>query len=215
MSSKNETMKLRGYDATTNLCDLQRDQPFSNVGTGKHFGMPVSTTKFLQMLFRFWTGNRPGADNPFADVWWVNFSKASLFRILAQENVEYVRFYFAIPEAGVNEASLALEGIKADGSPAKLTQILAVANTMTGNGDEDIESSQGGNIMALTGEGPPADNEEKGNGGPPLAGDARNISSFKEFTEKMEQRFTEKELDGKTFKEFVAAYYLHAQENFS
>jgi len=212
MSSKNEIMKLRGFDVDTKLCDLQRDQPFSNLSSGKHFGMPVSTCNFLQMLFRFWIGNKPGADNPLADVWWVNFSKASLFRILAQENVEYIRFYFAIPEAGINEASLALEGIKANGSPAKLTQLLAVANTMTGNGDVDIESQDGG-IMRLTGDDPPADNEEKGNAGPPLADSPRNISSFKEFSGMLHD-LTEN-LTEETFKDFIAAYYLHAKENFS
>jgi hypothetical protein len=214
MSSKNEIMKLRGFDQDTTLCEIQREQPFSDISNGKHFGMPISTCKFLQMLFRFWLGNKPGAENPFADVWWVNFSKASLFRILAQEDVEYVRFYFAIPEAGINEASLALEGIKTDGSPVKLTQILAVANTMSGADDVDPESP-GNDIMALTGGTPPPNNEEKGNGGPPIQGNIRDISSLKEFFDTLEQDFANKDLTEGTFRDFIAAYYLHAQENFS
>jgi hypothetical protein len=213
MSSQNETMTLRGFDIDTQLCDLKRDQPFSDMSTGKHYGMPISTCKFLEMLFRFWVGNPHRPDNPFKDVWWVNFSKASIFRILAQEDCEYIRFYFAIPEEGINEASLALEGVDANHNPINLPQILAVAGTMTGEDDQDPESPGAGiTILQLTDGTNPPNNEEKGNGGPPLEDNLRNISSLIEFTTTFEHSFKE---TVPTFQEFIQAYYENAQKNFS
>ena len=218
MRTKNEIMKVKGFEnQTNNICELQREQPFSGVDTsGKHYGMPVSTTKFLNMLYRFWTANNSTTgldpDNPFKDVWWVTFSKASLFRILAQEKAEYVRFYLAIPNEGVDNASLALEGIKADGLPVKLNQLLKVAATLTGDDDLDPESSTGKGIMAITGGDPTGDNEEMANGGPGLFGNTRNISSFNELFDDLK---THNILpDEHQFKEFVEAYYKKAQENF-
>ncbi|MDO3627582.1 hypothetical protein [Mucilaginibacter sp. BT774] len=206
--NKNQIMKLKGYDKDSTLCELQRDQPFSDLTDGKHFGMPISTCKFLQMLYLFWLQNKPTADNPFKDVWWVNFSKASIFRILAQEDCEYIRFYFAIPDKDFFQASLALEGIKSDGSPIKLTEILAVANTMTGKDDVDRESP-GKDVFAVTSGAATPSNEEKGNGGPPLENQIPNISSLKMFADQLE-----KDLSQKTFKQFIAEYYLHAQKEF-
>jgi len=79
------------------------------------------------------------------------------------------------------------------------------------NGKTDVDpESPGNNILELTGGTPPGDNEEKGNGGPPLEGDIRNISSFKEFFDTLEKSLTEK-----SFQDFIAAYYKNAQKNFS
>lgn len=207
----NEIMTLKGFTRDDSLNPLQRDQPFSDQPQGKHYGMPVSTCKFLTMLFDFWRQNQQTGDNPFGDVFWVNFSKASLFRMLAQEETEFVRFYFALPTRGVNKASLAMEAVKKNGSPVKLDQILAVAGTMTGGNDHDPEGPHpkaGQTIQELTNGNPPGNNEEKGNGGPPLDGGSRNISSLKEFFD------MEKDLGKKTFKEFIKAYYHHSQETF-
>jgi len=209
MKTKNQVMKLQGYDTSSKLCELQRDQPFSDVSDGKHFGMPISTTKFLYMLYWFWVNNKPGAENPFGDVWWVNFSKASILRILAQEGCEYIRFYFAIPEEGINQASLALEGVQSDGSPIKLQETLAVAGTIKGDENKDIEKNIQ-DLLKITDGNLPGNNEEKGNGGPPLANGLRDISSFKEFVDNLEKDF-----ETKSFQDFIAAYYKRAKEDFS
>ena len=206
----NQIMNLRGFDTSSQVCDLKREQPFSDLTTDKHYGMPISTVKFLTMLYDFWKQDDPSPTNPFGDVYWVNFSKASLFRILAQEDVEYVRFYFAIPDPELNKASLALEGIKGDHTPVKLIQTLQVAAHMTGDSDLDPESP-GHNILELTGGIPTANNEEKGNGGPPLErhNGSQNVSSLK----RVSTGFTNTDKE-RTFKEFIEQYYLHATENF-
>lgn len=197
-------MKVQGYDLNAKLSELKREQPYSDV-TAKHYGMPVTTTSFLWMLFQYWLRATENPENPIGDIFWVEFSKASLFRILAQEKCEFVRFYFAVPDSGVQEASLALEGIMEGGIPIKLPSILRVASTMDEHQTTDLETN--GETLLDDPEDSQPGHEERGNGGPPFAG-FENIGSLKSFI--AEKKL---ELNG-TFEEFLKAYYEHAQEVF-
>ena len=204
MASKNQTMTLQGYDSKSQLCELKREQPFSDV-SGKHYGMPQSTGAFLTMLYNFWLQNRRTNDNPFSDVFWVEFSKASLFRILSQENCEFVRFYFAMPDEGINKASLAMEGLCSNGDPIKLTEIFKVADSMIATGGLDPEMG-GEDISAITADLPP-NHEERGNGGPGIIG-APGIKSLADVLNKATLESSD------DFKKFLKAYYNYAQETF-
>jgi hypothetical protein len=205
MSRKNETMTVRGYDLNLTLSDIKREQPRSDIAK-RHYGMPVTTPAFLRMLHRFWLTVINGTNPNFEDVWYVEFSKASLFRILAQEDCEFVRMYFVIPEAGVKEASIGLEGIDGVGLPISLQAILDIADGMNETTTEDIEISTATRPTGLTST-PPA-HEEKGNGGPPFIG-INNVESIKDFAKSQGPGLIDK-----TFKDFVDAYYRHAKAAF-
>ena len=68
--------------------------PFTE-SADKHFGMPITVDAFHKLLFDF---VKNYADEKPFDIQYVEFSKASIFRILSQPGCEFIRFYFAFPE---------------------------------------------------------------------------------------------------------------------
>jgi hypothetical protein len=230
MSTQNETMILRGFfhektkPKSETLCNLKREEPFSAPSkNGKHYGMPISTYKFLYMLYHFWLQIALKKKNPFKDVWWVDFSKASLFRILAQKDCEYIRFYLAIPGndkdiSDANNASLALEGLDCNGKTIKHDLIVKIASTMNGQSDDDPEAPHSDEkfITELTNGDSLANNEEKGNGGSGNnknnnnSNQDKNIQTLSAFIGENKEFLVDK-----SFQEFIRQYYNHAQENFS
>lgn len=127
--------------------------PFT--GDGATYGMPVTVAAYFAMLnnfYKFLIAN-PALIPLFQGSYSVDFSKASLLRILSQEGCEYVRFYFAIPEAD-NKLSLVAEGLTADQGQVGYAQLLQKATD---------------NDMVHAGTDPKI--EERGNGTPKPPGD--------------------------------------------
>ena len=100
--------------------DLKREMCFSDQDSVKdNFGMPITKTAFLKMLEYFL---ELYSSNKAFDVKYVDFSKASLFRILCQEGCEYIRLYFGLPAPG--KLSLVLEGLTSDHKPLQFDKLL-------------------------------------------------------------------------------------------
>lgn len=181
MNRKNEIMTVRGFDTTcASPIDLQQEQPFSDSTTGKHFGMPITPSAFCEMLGRF-RNSSTAQGQTFKDLWWVQFSKASLFRVLAQEECDYVRFYFAIPDADEKKASLCLQGIDSNGKTIKRGVLEDVSKKMTDpvfNPSGKLDEPALLNSLSTR----PPSTEEKGNGGhgTSLTGD-KNLKSIGDF----------------------------------
>src|ERR1700740_3074606 len=104
-----ETMTLRGFgwDKANNRLDkkcssLPCEQPYSTPGGGNktHHGMPITAEAAYNIVWLFYKKVTMGepTTSPLKDILWVEFSKASLFRIMAQETCDYVRFYFGVPD---------------------------------------------------------------------------------------------------------------------
>lgn len=182
MSRKNETMTVQGYYSDNIIRPIKMEQPYSDTTTGLHYGMPVTGTSFLQMLDRFRQRSTSG-DPAFRNLWWVEFSKASIFRILAQEECEYVRMYFVIPDATKDEASLALHGIDSAHNTIHKDGLLELCESM-----QDITRpfNEPDLLQRLTNQLPAT--EEKGNGGRgfPLINE-KNVKSMNDFYTEQEK----------------------------
>ncbi|MEO6231520.1 MAG: hypothetical protein ABJB11_02960 [Ferruginibacter sp.] len=196
MSRKNEKMIVQGYYSDNSLGSIEMEQPYSDTTAGIHYGMPVTGTNFLQMLERF--RQAPSSANPpFRNLWWVEFSKASIFRILAQEECEYVRMYFVIPDATKNEVSLALHGVDSAHNTIHKEGLLELCQSMQGLAgpfnDPDLLQNLTNQIPAI---------EEKGNGGTgfPLS-DAKNVKSMDDF-------YTELEKDNLNFNQLSLCQFV-------
>jgi len=202
----NKEMKLTGFNSVSKSCSITRDQPFSDMPSSDiHYGMPITAKAFWNMVHRFWdemNKPHPGPGNVFKDVYWVEFSKASLFRILAQEECDYIRFFLAIPEQDVDEASLALYGLKSDLTPVKFKELDDVATRIGREPNADDETVERRTDLSRA-----AATEEKGNKGKPLREDGRrNINSMKEFFDSNKDRW-HGNID---FAEFVVEFNKHA-----
>jgi len=207
MKRPNDLMTLKGFDLKGTKRDLTLEQPFSNTDD-KHYGMPITPCAALEMIRRFQnqTGRTP--DNPFTNVYWVEFSKASIFRVLSYENCEYVRFYLALPEPDGKEASLTLEGVNALGEVIGKENLLKIAGKIQAHADlndgqeldEDSIYKEFGNEL------PPS--EEKGNGGKGFL-DTNNVKSMRDFFEERSL-----ELSQASFPEFLAAFYKYTENKF-
>lgn len=82
---------------------------------GKQYGMRITVNAFHQLLMGALRAQE-GQKQP--GLRFVEFSKASIFRVLGQPGCEYIRFYFVYPEKG--KMSLVLEGLDAAGQALKL-----------------------------------------------------------------------------------------------
>lgn len=92
---------------------------------GRQFGMRITVGAFHQLLQG---ALRTNAEKKQAGLRFVEFSKASLFRVLSQPGCEYVRFYFVYPEK--DQMSLVLEGLDADLKALKFdSHVLKMAAT--------------------------------------------------------------------------------------
>ncbi|TWF35384.1 hypothetical protein FHW36_109174 [Chitinophaga polysaccharea] len=96
------------------------------------FGMPITVAAYFGMLNNFYKQliANPELLQFFNGTFFVDFSKASLLRILSQEGCEFVRFHFAIPEAN-NKISLVAEGLTLSQDQVGYPQLLAKATTNT------------------------------------------------------------------------------------
>ncbi|WP_367866644.1 hypothetical protein [Pedobacter sp. WC2423] len=208
MPRTNDLMTLKGFDRQSKKRDLILEQPFSNTDI-RHYGMPITPCAALEMIGRFQDQvNTDDVNDPFRNVYWVEFSKASIFRVLSYENCEYVRFYLAIPDKDGKDASLTLEGVDSTGEVIARAALLDVAAAMqaqkkvsnTAELDEDAIYKKMNYLL------PPI--EEKGNGGSPFL-EAKNVKSMKDFLESQSQYL--KEMD---FAEFIKSFYNYAKEKF-
>ncbi|WP_339071648.1 hypothetical protein [Chitinophaga sp. 180180018-3] len=133
-----DQMSLAGYGCNSqgylnpNTQQLDYNMPFT--GDPGTTGMPVTVGAFFGMLNNFF---KLLVDNPqyapaFQGRFYVDFSKASLFRILSQSGCEFVRFHFAVPNAD-SKISLVAHGLTADKEILGYDQLLAKAtnNDMT------------------------------------------------------------------------------------
>ncbi|PSL43885.1 hypothetical protein CLV51_107197 [Chitinophaga niastensis] len=156
-----DLMSLSGYDCNNqghlNPTPEQLDYHMPFTGGTDTFGMPITFAAYLGMLNNFYTMllNNPAALEIFQGIFSIDFSKASLLRILSQPGCEFIRFYFAIPEAN-QKLSLLAEGIDIFGAQIGYDQLLTKATT-----NDMVHSSSDPSI------------EERGNGGgggplPPL-----------------------------------------------
>ncbi|CAL1517972.1 hypothetical protein [Chitinophaga sp. MM2321] len=127
-----DKMMVTGYTAdnqgyledTTEPLDYH--MPFTSENTT--FGMPVTVKAYFGMLLNFYKllSENPDAQKVFQDVHSVEFSKASLFRLLSQQGCEYIRFYFAVPEVD-QKLSLLAEGLDIDRNQIGYAQLMAKA----------------------------------------------------------------------------------------
>ncbi|MCW3465264.1 hypothetical protein [Chitinophaga nivalis] len=154
-----DKMSLAGYDCNnqgnlnTTTEQLEYNMPFTEgqpIPTVPTYGMPVTVKAFFGMLNNFYRllFNNPAADAIFQDIHYVEFSKASLFRVLSQEGCEYVRFNFVIPESTSQKLSLLAEGLDKNHDPIFYDQLLLKAQ------NNDMVPAKGDPKM-----------EERGNGG--------------------------------------------------
>ncbi len=183
---------------------ISAEQPYSGK-TGNHYGMPITQVAGILMKYAFRdqviTPSKP--ETPFHNLAWVEFSKASIFRILAQEGCEFVRFYFAIPNAGSNQASLSLEGIGSDKAPIKQDTITNITLEL----DKQIAANkidENAILSKLDVHTIPL-NEEKGNGGNPLRG-SESVKFMSDFI------LNNKELGTLKVSDFIKMFYKYAAE---
>ncbi|HEY9257887.1 hypothetical protein [Chitinophaga sp.] len=147
-----DQMSLAGYgwndqghlDPSTQQLDY--NMPFT--GDPQTFGMPITASAYFGMLNNFYLLllNNPALQAAFQGVFFVDFSKASLLRLLSQEGCEYVRFHFAVPEAD-QKLSLAAEGLTINQEQVGYAQLLAKATTnnmVHDSGDPKIEERGNG-----------------------------------------------------------------------
>jgi hypothetical protein len=157
----NEKINLSGFgwDKTHGCLNkspqpIPSTEPYSDYGT-QHFGMPITVEAFSQMISKF-AGTVSGGNAPtsilFKDILCVDFSKSSIFRILSQENCEFVRFYFCIPEDN-GRISLVLEGLNTSSKPIKLEQVKDALQSLKANQPRQLDVYSDPNY------------EERGNGG--------------------------------------------------
>jgi hypothetical protein len=129
-----DQMSLTGYGCNElghlNPTPEQLDYHMPFTGGDDTFGMPVTFAAYLGMLNNFYKLllSNPAAFEIFQGIFMVDFSKASLLRILSQEGCEFVRFHFAIPE-GDQKLSLLAEGLTLLGDQIGYDQMLSKATS--------------------------------------------------------------------------------------
>ena len=204
-------MTLHGFEwdkqhqrISTQCTPLTYDQPYSTISPKKtHHGMPIKADAAFWVLKKFFdkvTKKQPKT-SPLRDINWVEFSKASIFRILSQEGCDYIRFYFAIPDEKENEASLVLEGVTSNGSPVKGQGLIELIKAK----EEDPENT--GEIDSST----LGQYEEKGNGGG-FVGNSDNIQSMYQLIKDYQEK---KGFTDVKFSDFMQEAFIPAsQENF-
>lgn len=203
MGRKNQTMTVQGYSGK-NRKAIKQEQCFSDDNNPKSYGMPITPCTFWDMLNNFRRSTIPETDQ-FEGLAWVEFSKASIFRILSQENCDYVRFYFVIPDLDINKASLAMQGVDSDGKTIKKDTIHEVAVKMESSEfNPDNIRDEDALLESLSELPPPM--EEKGNGGDeaPLT-ENKNVQSINDFYAEMKEKgLNFSDMDLATFaKEFL------------
>lgn len=125
---------------------LNYKMPFT--GDAQTYGMPVTAGAFFGMLNNFYNfiQNNPDAGKIFQDTYAIEFSKASLMRIMSQPNCEYIRFHFAIPETN-EKISLAAQGLDYDFETIGQAHLLqkAIDDTMMVGDPGDPNTEERGN----------------------------------------------------------------------
>ncbi len=121
---------------------------------GKQYGMRITVDAFHQLLkgaIRVHEGQKQPS------VRFVEFSKASILRVLSQPGCEYVRFYFVYPEK--NKMSLVLEGVDAAGQALKLAthvmKIAAAGNARAADEEDPDYEEVGHGVDAFSGSATP------------------------------------------------------------
>jgi len=206
MNESNETMILRGFNIKDELTDIKVEQPHSDCTSGRHHGMPVTAACAPLMIDRF---RKQVTDPAFANILWVEFSKASIFRILAQEKCEYIRFYFAIPAKDKKDASLVLEGVDCEKNTIKLSSILTIAHNIDEQGaaQKPLNEIDENRLLAGIDVHSTPQYEEKGNGGgsPPIHG----IEQIKFMSDFIVDRAEVVEM---STADFIKTFYEYAKE---
>ncbi|HVI44754.1 MAG TPA: hypothetical protein VM802_07785 [Chitinophaga sp.] len=146
-----DQMMYSGYGAASGYLDnnpqqIDYNMPFT--GGTSTYGMPITWGAFLQLLANFFVKVQgdPDVRNFFNGVYWVDFSKASLLRVLSQPGCEFVRFYFVIPESN-QKISLMAEGRDANDNHINYSHLLAKATSgdlTTDPGDPGFEERGNG-----------------------------------------------------------------------
>lgn len=147
-----DQMSLAGYgcdsqghlNPTTEQLDY--NMPFTQ--DPQTFGMPITAAAYFGMLNSFYELllSNPALLAAFQGTFFVDFSKASLLRILSQEGCEFIRFHFAVPEAN-KKISLSAEGLTANMAQVGYAALLdkATTNNMVHfTGDPKIEERGNG-----------------------------------------------------------------------
>ncbi|NSL86828.1 hypothetical protein [Chitinophaga solisilvae] len=147
-----DLMTLTGYTANAQgflentTVPIDGHMPFTNAPSTS--GMPVTVSGYFGMLYNFYKllFEHPDLSKYFQGVYYVEFSKASLFRLLSQEGCEFVRFHYAVPDADL-KITLMAEGVRMDGKSVGYETLLAKAtagNLATGPGDPGVEERGNG-----------------------------------------------------------------------
>ena len=186
MERKNETMTVQGYSGKRKKA-IKQEQSFSDCNNSKTFGMPITACTYWEMLKNF--KNAPVSRSPeFKGLSWVEFSKASIFRILAQENCDFIRFYFVIPDLDTNKASLMMQAVDSNGVTINKQTLIDVAAIMDNpeylrNNERDEDAI----LQTLKKLDPSL--EEKGNGGNDAPWvEEKNIQSINDFYNEMDKK---------------------------
>lgn len=111
---------------------------------GKQYGMRITVDAFHRLLQG---ALQTHAEQKQPGLRFVEFSKASLFRVLSQPGCEYVRFYFVYPEKG--KMSLVLEGVDAGLKALKfdshVIKMAAVGAARAVEADDPVYEEKGNN----------------------------------------------------------------------
>lgn len=111
---------------------------------GKQYGMRITVDAFHRLLQG---ALQTHAEQKRPGLRFVEFSKASLFRVLSQPGCEYVRFYFVYPEK--NKMSLVLEGVDANLKALKfdshVMKMAAVGGARAVEADDPVYEEKGNN----------------------------------------------------------------------
>ncbi|RBL91064.1 hypothetical protein [Chitinophaga flava] len=139
------TADNHGYLKDTTI-PINSHMPFT--GNPSTSGMPVTVSAFYGMLYHFFNylKNNDEVNDFFQGVYGIEFSKASLFRLLGQQGCEYVRFNFAIPDAD-EKISLLAHGLDINRKPIGYDALMEKAQTgklWDGPGDPGAEERGNG-----------------------------------------------------------------------
>ena len=120
--------------------------------TAKQYGMRITVDAFHQLLKG---ALQAQAAQTKPAVRYVEFSKASIFRVLGQPGCEYIRFYFVHPEE--NKMSLVLEGLDANAQALKfeshVMKMGAGSEAREAEEDDPVYEERGNNDETGDGEG--------------------------------------------------------------
>lgn len=110
---------------------------------GKQFGMRITVDAFHQLLKG---ALRVNGTQKKPSVRYVEFSKASILRVLSQPGCEFIRFYFVYPEK--NKMSLVLEGLDTNQRALKFeshVMRMAAPGKVRAADDDDPDYEERGN----------------------------------------------------------------------